>query len=312
MAPPIQVGPCGDGADKTREFDLIDGRITMAEASRTFVMQGLTTDRQTWPDAIESFDFPFDLVAFRGSNGQTDLRLYYALPVGHFSEASSLDTLRVEVGIALHDTAWTPVVDKATILHFLSTDDPAAPSIRGMRFSVPPDSYHVALHSDLLDTPLLGGYQFDRRIPDFSRPETMMSDVVLAYAIMPRTDQEPTSRDALQIVPNPFHRFALDQPMHVYFELYHLRLDAADRARYSVEYVLEPHKKGGVLGLIRRKGPGLSVTTRFESATPSPLVFTEIDVGEVSAGSYDLVVRVTDKQTGKEMTQRIPVELYSR
>ena len=308
-----RISPAGPCAIPPNEFDRLEGEYEMAEASRAFVLRGLTTDRHTWTDAIESFDFPFDLVAFRGSNGQTDLRLYYALPIAQFSKASSRDTLRVEVGIALHDTVWTPVVDEASILQFLSTDAHAASAIREMRLSVPPDSYHVALHSDLLDTPLLGGYRFDRRIPDFSRPELMMSDVVLAYAIRPQTDQEPTRRDALQIVPNPFHRFALDQSLHIYFELYHLTLDAEERARYRVEYVLEPEKTGGgLLGLNRRKEPSLSVTTRFESTTPSPLVFSEIDVREVAAGSYGLVVRVTDIQTGQETTQRVPVALYRR
>ena len=310
MAGRLSVGgPC---EIPPHEFDRIEGEIEMAEASRAFVMQGLTTDRHTWTDAIEPFDFSFDLVAFRGSDGRADLRLYYALPVDQFSRASSLDTLRVEVGIALHDTAWVPVVDEATMLRFLATDAVATPPIRQMRFSVPPDSYHVALHSDLLDTPLIGGYQFDRRIPDFSRPEPMMSDVVVAYAVRPKTAGEPSSRDALEIIPNPFHRFALDQPVHVYFELYRLGLDAEDRARYRVEYVLEPRKTGGLLGAIRRKEPSLSVTTRFESATPSPLVISEIDVRDIAAGRYDLVVRVTDIQTDAAMTRRVPIELYRR
>ena len=306
---PSMAGPCDIPPN---EFDRIEGEIEMAEASRAFVMQGLTTDRHTWTDAIEPFDFPFDLVAFRGSNGRADLRLYYALPIEQFSDASSLDTLHVEVGIALHDTVWTPVVDEATVLHFLAAAEDAAPAIRQMRFSVPPDTYHVALHSDLLDTPLIGGYQFDRRIPDFSRPTPMMSDIVVAYAVRPKTAGEPASREALEIIPNPFHRFALDQPVHVYFELYHLGLDAEDRAHYRVEYVLEPRKTGGLLGALRRKEPSLSVTTRFESATPSPLVFSEIDVRDVGAGSYDLLVRVTDVQTDETMTRRVPVELYRR
>ena len=305
LACPIGVNP-----DPRNEFDLIEGRIRMADASRAFVMEGLTTDRQTWTDAVEPFDFPFDLFAFRDPDGRTDLRLYYALPIGRFSQAIDTDTIRVEVGVALHDTVWTPVMTQADTLRYRPTDDPKAPSIREMRFAVPPDSYHVALHSDLLDSPLLAGYRFDRRLPDFREARTMMSDVVLAYAILPRTGQEPTSRDDLQIVANPFHRFALDQPVHVYFEVYHLALDAEDRAHYRVEYALEPRQAGGVLGLFRRKGTSLSVTTRFESATPSPLVFTEIDVGKVPAGDYVLVVRVTDELTGAEMEQRVPVELH--
>ena len=245
--------------------------MRMSAASRANVMEGLTTDRQTWTDAIESFDFPFDLVAFRESDGRTDLSLYYALPVGPFSEASSADTLSVEVGVALHDSVWTPVVEEAVILRFLPIDDAAAPSIREMRFSVPPDSYHVALHSDLIDSPLLSGYQFERRIPDFSGHETMMSDVVLASEILPRTNQEPTSREDLHIAANPFHRFALDQPVHVYFEVYHLTLDENDLSRYDVTYQIERQEDGGILDFFRRNASSLSISARFEDVTPSPI-----------------------------------------
>ena len=299
----------GAGSGSRNEFDVVEGRMGLAADSRTFILEGLVTDRQTWPDEIESFDFPFDLVAFRGDDGTTELSLYYALPIGLFSEASAADTLSVEVGVALHDTAWTPVFEDAVILDFLSTGDAAAPSIREMRFSAPPDSYRVSIHSDLMGMHYLGGYQFQRRIPDFSGPKPMMSDAVLAFAIQPTTRREPASRGDLHIAANPFRRAPIDQPVHVYFELYNLTLDENDVVRYEVTFHIEPAEEGGLLGFLRGDEPALSVSAAFEDTTPSPIVASELDVSELDAGAYTLVVQVTDSVSGIELERRLPLEL---
>jgi hypothetical protein len=139
----------------------------------------------------------------------------------------------------------------------------------------------------------------------------MMSDVVLAYDVRPKTGHVPSARSSLQITANPFNRSALDQPLFVYFELYHLALDQDDRARYRVRYALEPtENEGGLFGLFGRKQPGLSVSASFENETPSPIVYSQVDVGELSAGEYEFTVHVTDETSGKELARQLRVELY--
>lgn len=306
MAP--RVSPDGPCASPANTFDVIQGEREMADDSRRMVMQGLTTDRHTWVETMEPFEFPYVAAAFRGGEGRTDLDIYYAVPIGQLSEGMLGDSLTVEVGIALHDTTWRSEVNEASLLHLATTQDVTTAFHERMQLSVPPDSYHVALHSMLPDSPKLGGYQFEKRIPDFSEPRLLMSDVLLAYSVE-ETELEPTSRFDLKLEVNAFQRFTVDEPVHVYFEVYHLTLNPDDRAQYTVEYRMMPQKKGG-LKLFRRKArPSLSLRTNFESDTPSPIVYTEIDMSKVDTGTYDLVIEVSDTQTGETVSQTVQVEL---
>ena len=310
--------PCGPKADPRNQHDLNIATSSLTDSGNAAIAQGLTTDRHTWPDdEIESFDYPFDVVTFRNADGTTDVSVYLALPVGHFGESVTDDTLRVELGFAMHDTAWHPVAKNAVIREYVSGKDRSQAAFEEMHFTAPPDSYHVSLHADLLDSPLLSGYRLDRRIPDYNREETMMSDVVLAYDIRPRPGHLPSRRSSLQITQNPFHRFDLNQPVHVFFELYHLALDDQDVAQYDVTYQIEPQEQeSGIPGLFRRlfrkKAAALSASVSFEDTTPSPIVFSQIDVSELAAGVYNLVVLVTDTASGKELERRIPLELTER
>ena len=97
------------------------------------------------------------------------------------------------------------------------------------------------------------------------------------------------------------------QPIFVYFELYHLSLDANDRTKFEVEYTLTPEKNGGLLR--RRNRNALSIRTDRSTEDPSPVEHTEIDVGKVDPGNYTLTVTITDKITGETRQRSRPLEL---
>jgi tetratricopeptide (TPR) repeat protein len=304
--------PCGQGSTPRSEVDLFQGMDKLSTAGQEAITEGLTTDRHTWTTRdVESFDYPFDVVTFRGTGGQTDVSAYFALPVGWFSEAVPSQVLPVDVGLALHDTTWTPVAASTSVREYEAATDPTRAAFEELHVSVAPDSYRVSLHSELIGSSMLGGYQFWRRIPDYSRQESMMSDVLLAYDIRPKAGHVPSTRSSLQFIANPFHRAAIDQPVHVYFELYNLALDENDVARYEVTYRIEPVEEGGLLGFLGRDEPALSVSAGFEDDTPSPIVFSQIDVRELDAGTYTLVVRVTDATSGEAFERRLALELLA-
>ena len=97
----------------------------MAEDSREAVALALTTDRHTWPEEIDPLDVPFLAAAFRGNNGQTRLEIHYALPIGHITQQTPTDTdsLKVELGIALHDTSWRALTEHAQTLSFTTLSE---------------------------------------------------------------------------------------------------------------------------------------------------------------------------------------------
>lgn len=306
------MDPCGGGIDSRSIFEVGNALATLIEEGQQDITTGLSSDRHTWPiPSVEGFDFPTQLATFRGEEGRTDVSIYFALPIGAFSRMHEAETVPVEVGFAVHDSAWHALAESNTLRRYPRSDDPTKATFEEIHFSVAPDSYRVSLYADLLGAPSLGGYRFNRGIDDYARPATMMSDLVLAYDIRPRAGTAGTTRSSLRITPNPFHRASTDLPLHVYFELYNLALTPDDLARYRITYRIEPTKEhGGIFGLFGRSDPGLAVSASFEDATPAPIVYQQIDVSDLSPGEYTLTVLVADETSGVELFRSIDIELY--
>ena len=286
----------------------------MAAASRQAASQALTTDRHTWPEQIEPLDVPLLAAAFQGDDSQTRLEIHYALPTGFITRQTKTraDSLAVELGLAVHDTAWQPRFEQAQTVTLPASDDPTIALTGTLTLSLPPDSYHVAVHARPRESTLLGAFQFEKRLPDFSALTLSISDLLPAYRIALRTETDTPTRMDFKIVPNPYLRFATSEPVHLYFELYHLTFGVDDLTRYTLEFTLRPLEKGQkLLGLLDRGRDEAALTIKMqrEGSQTSPVETVEIDVSAVEPGRYMLTVRATDEHTGTTAAQSRPVEL---
>ena len=284
--------------------------------SHAFLMEGLTTDRHRWPERTRLMDLPYMMAAFRGEDRHTLVEIYYALPVGQLTRAlkDDADTVAVEVGMTLHDLAWRRIGFVRETKSLPPSPDRAALTFNRFQVDVPPDSYHVALHGRSLQTPLLGAHTFGYRVPDFHGPGLEVSDLLLANQIIESEPSEPLTRDDLYMEVNSLGRFSVQQPVFVYFEIYNLTPTPDGRTRYSLTYTLAPLPPGGLRGLLKIGDEGaISLSTREqEGAVVSPVEYIEIDVSEVSPGSYVLMVTVEDKRTGAVVERSRLLELHKR
>ncbi|GAB5520199.1 MAG: hypothetical protein RhofKO_24500 [Rhodothermales bacterium] len=261
----------------------------------------LATDTHRWSETTESFDFPYHLASFRGTDGQTELHTYYRLPAATLAEAAVLDTLSASIGLALHEQDWTPVLKQPVQL-------PLSGEVRRMRLSVPPDSYHVALHAQVDQTTQVGGYQFDLRLPDYTENRLLMSDVVPASSITLRSEAPPTDRADFAIVAQPSAIFSIDQPAYLYYEVYHLSFDADDRTNYRIEYTLQ--RPDQPRRLFRRNSPdGLRLETSSSGTSATLYEYAEIDISQVRPGAYTLTVTITDGNTNEVIERSFLINL---
>ena len=278
---------------------------------RESVGLALTTDLHTWNEDIKPFNFPYLVSTFRGSDGQTELEIHFELPIGLFSQKAgeAITTLEIELGCALHNLAWQEIDKSLVTQQVQPTADPAAEVLGSCHFTAPPASYHVALHSRPLGTSLLGGYRFDYRLPNYSAPRLAMSDVLPAFSVRAATRPSRFDRGDLHVRPNPSLRFSVEQPVHLYYEIYYLTLDAEDQTHYSIEYTFVQQKQK-VLGVLDRKGgTALTVRTERRGDEVSPVEVVELDVRAVKPGRYTLTVKVTDERTGVVVERSRQIEL---
>ena len=286
------------GVDDALERQQLE--LEMGELSRRRVMTGLTTDRHTWRRPPAPLAMPYQVNSFRGEDGLTDVEIAYMLPLGSLAEQTEGRQVVLETGLAVHDSAWAPVVRKRSEHRYAAANRQASDMIFGaFYFSAPPDSYHVALHAEAAGLDALAGWKFDEALPDFSTTDLNLSDLLLAYVIRaPRPGESNFVRDDQYVLPNPTLRFATEQPVFVFFEVYNLILGADDRSAFTVEYTLMPvkEKRGGFLGLFRRTArPALSLSFDREADGGTSTEYAGIDVSAVEPGAYRLEVTVTDK-----------------
>jgi len=277
----------------------------MARESREFVLTGLSTDRHSWEKKIKPLETPFSMSTFRGNRGKTTLEIYNGFSLSEQADDSKDENIEIEKGLTIHNLAWQEIEkyqEKVSVPIRKSES-----YIDLYRFEVPPDSYHVAFYLRPLGTDLLGGWKYEKRIPNYSSPELSISDIELATRIEPATKPGKFEKNGLIVIPNPTRLFALKDPVYIYFEIYHLTQDVKGNTSFSIEYTMTllERKKKGLLSLFGGGGKS-SISTQIEREGKGELSveYLAIDVSQLKAGEYDLIVKVTDRLNGKPAVQK--------
>lgn len=282
----------------------------MAAESKEAVSKGLSTDRHTWEKKIKLLETPFSMSTFRGKMGKTSLEIYNAFSLSELADEKNAVVIEVEKGVTIHNLAWQEI---EKYHEKVSLQPKKSESILdSYRFEVTPDSYHVAFYLRPSDTDFLGGWKYEIRVPDYSSHQLLISDIQLATRIEPASQPGKFEKNGLIVVPNPTRLFALNKPVYIYFEIYNLQQDLAERTSFIIEYTITllQGKKKGLFGLFSA-GDQSSITTQVERSGSGErsVEYLAIDVSQLKAGEYDLIVKVTDQLNGKIAVQQRNIAL---
>ncbi len=143
--------------------------------------------------------------------------------------------------------------------------------------------------------------KFKTRVFDPSRLET--SDVIVG---------------AMQVdgrVPLPSFdlRFAGNQAIGLYFEIYNLKADDEGRRKYQIDVAATPIRSDGFLGkfksLVRSDRHATSTSFEGQTRESSETYTLGIDISSLRPGTHQIRVRVTDQLSGElvERTEQITV-----
>jgi hypothetical protein len=282
----------------------------IGQQSRAAVDTGFRFDRHTWDKNIQPLNATAYTAFFKGPDNKSYFDLYYSLPLpseNDLARAGNASPTLCEHGVALHDLKWRPVeqrndqITKAQIPNFASM-----PFLIGQyHLAVQPDSYFVAFFVRQPATNRLGGWKDQVRIPRFDGSALAMSSLVLASSITPASDNGLFTKNGLRIIPVPSKRFARQQPVYVYFEVYNLVPDAGGKSSFLVEYttLLRKEKKRGtkkVFSILGSKTkPSTTLALEREANGPTSTEYLALDLNKAGAGDFRLSVRIKDKNSGK-------------
>jgi len=302
-------------------------RMTLTEEigqqSRAAVDTGFRFDRHTWDKNIQPLNATTYTAFFKGPDNKSYFDLYYSLPlpsVNDLARTGNTSSTLCEHGVTLHDLKWRRVEQRHNQITRERIPDLASmPSLIGQyHLAVQPDSYHVAFFVRQPATNRLGGWKDEMRIPRFDGGGLAMSSLVLASSITPASDKGLFTKNGLRIIPVPAKRFARNQPVYVYFEVYNLVPDADGKSSFVVEYTaaLRKEKKSGAKKVFSVLGsktkPATTLAMEREANGTTSTEYLALDLNKAGAGDFRLSVRIKDKKSGQESEGFIDLTLVDR
>jgi hypothetical protein len=182
-----------------------------------------------------------------------------------------------------------------------------------------PGDFTASVEFETLSGNVEGATQAEIRIPDFDADSLQLSDLVMAYGIEEASSDAPSApnrlhRNGLDIEPAPWAVYAVDQPIYVYFEMYNLQLGAGGATDVEVQVGLVPSDApGGIPGFFNRlfggEEEGVAVTSSYVGSSIDDGQYVIVDASGQTPGTYELIVRVRDMNSGTTSENRRTVIL---
>ncbi|MBT5872054.1 MAG: GWxTD domain-containing protein [Candidatus Latescibacteria bacterium] len=272
----------------------------------------------------QPLDYLYDLVTYRGIEGETVLEFAYSVPawqLGSVSDGQGLKTW-FDSHLVLSDHDFNRAANRSTRIGPLERPLTAGKTkalgvdlhTAIVSLKVPPGDYNSAVEVRDEATRRIGIFQQSLHVPDYSATELALSDIRLASSIVPADNVGPFVRNGLHIEPNPARIFQNSEPVSFYYEIYNLKKDVTGQSRYRTELEVSTREQSGNIvwrflselgNLIRRSDDRESVSMLFEDEgeSSSEFKYTSIDTGDTSSGRYVLTLTVTDLSTDRSTSK---------
>jgi hypothetical protein len=230
------------------------------------------------------------------------------------------DTLRVQIVAAVRDSTLDICASRDTTYEFMRQSLPNSEAfVAATTYSLPPSKYYFLLDVNNPKGNQRGLRDFTVGLGPYPKDVLHLSTAIFAAQVVPTSDslanRQPLRRHHLAISPYPFTTINRNTRLFVYFEIYDLKQDETGETFYEVEYEVNAPEKKGLSSLLASLNPfsksrgSISVTdTRRGKATVEP-TYLQLDFSQLRGGSYNLVVRVTDKVANITKESKLKFEL---
>ncbi len=280
-----------------------NGNFLMDDAS-------LLEARSAYHTAEELFELPraFPMQAqvyqFKGRDGQTKLRAYFAAGLDDKEYETFGMDVRADEGLFLLNADGAIVSESRVPVKLNREDRYGDQFIRSLELDGLSARSSVASYS--LELRTLGEWRTavsrdQIQIKDFSHDTLQLSDVIVA-----------SDHRGENIIPYFTREISRTHDIYLYFEIYNLSTDDALKSHYTISTGIQPQIRRGVSKLLHTIfGNENKITSTFEAAGNGrdDRYSFAINMTDVPKGKVDLVIQVTDTGTGKSVTQTIPLTI---
>ena len=272
--------------------------------------------------------FPFltTWAQFRGDSNKTRIELYTAFP-GVAVEFDKVDSQYINYSdffVEILDTNFDSKINfrerHSIVLDTLKNLENRHFLLQ-KNFQLVPNYYEIAMVMSDIDQSIKGVQKKSLYVKDFSSDRLLISDVQFSSKISGKVDTQNQSivKNDLSIMPYPFSRVMNTKPIHVYFEVYNLKLNEENKTNYEVSYTLKTIRAkrnfwqktiGGIPRLFSNREKNLiSTMIQREGGKDTAFEYIAFDLQNLERGLTELRVKVTDLNNQQAVENAIEFEL---
>ena len=158
-------------------------------------------------------------------------------------------------------------------------------------------------------TPRVGLLKKELTVPDFTKPELVTSSMLLSSGIQPApagqtAENDPYIFGQMQIVPSKEGKYKKTDTLSVVYWVYGASGDAAGKPDLTVENSFNQKTADGEKFFNKTQPQALNSQSPYNVAMGIPN-FLEVPLVSFAPGDYRLEIKITDKPSGKTVTQSV-------
>lgn len=268
-------------------------------------------DRYEYEAPGRQVEIPFLVSAFKGEDAAADVYVQYGIPIADEGVGEETINISANIGAFLVSDRRDILVERRRTIyglrgeHVRSFED-AHLWVDSEAMTAPAGSHQVSMEFETASGGTVAVQRRDVEIPDFSGDALQISDVMLAYGVEEVFEGESGSgsveRNGLSITPAPWSVFSHEQPIYLYFEVYHLAPDASGMTRYEMDAELRPRDDSNRVARFVKNlfggSDGVSVSLPGSGSRTDEGHYLILDAANQEPGLYTLTLRVTDGVSG--------------
>jgi len=250
-------------------------------------------------------EFPVAFLCFKDENSKTKVDLFFGIEGANLQIDTSKQRNRLDyvTFIGIFDEKWNEILrlnNDNKIPLSVNQNKWETKSLMDMEsFSVLPGlyNYEFQLQDKMSDN--LGVYKDTLAIPDYWKNELMLSDIILSGPVFRIVEPARFKKGDVIFNPHMFLAYEKRETVGLYFEIYNLLYDYADRTNFEVTWLLKE------TGADEAELETVKSTLQYSGAARDDKIYFNLELSDTDSGDYELVILVKDMISEAEVSKKV-------
>lgn len=315
------ISPRARSAESTRISNLVK------QEDEKFAKIALTTETTDYKFEEETFNFPYQVLSFKGEKGQNLVEIYYMLSgmETQLKRSKGGGILDLTKYIGFFDNKWNELVAMNRTDGINLPYNPLVWSNYSIvdveRFQLSPGEYNLEMQLKDNTAKKVGDYKGKYISPNYNLNHLALSDILLSSPIKPKDRNSKFSKGNIIYNPRMFSAFKRGSTVGVYFEVYNLSGDKKLDTHFRVTCTLKPFGadksttgtaiKGFFKNLLGKGQGSLGTSYDYSGKIRDEKIYLNFELNQSFSGRYELEVEVVDLNAQLRATKKVPITIAS-